>query len=93
MGRCDQMRARPQIDKPAPAAGRPADPEPPRTSLYRRLLGGNGAATGADGTNDTLEAELAERLDTVLNIAERLAASHDRHELLRTIVDGAQRFG
>ena len=85
------MRARPQLDKAASAAGRPADPEPPRTSLYRRLLGGNGAATGVDGVNDTLESELAERLDTVLNIAERLAASHDRHELLRTIVDETRR--
>ena len=34
-----------------------------------------------------LEAELAERLDTVLGIAGRLAASHDRRELLRMIVD------
>ena len=47
---------------------------------------------GADGgLSDTLEAELAERLDTVLNIAERLAATHDRRELFRTIVDETRR--
>ena len=34
-----------------------------------------------------LEVELAERLDSVLGIAERLAASHDRQDLFRTIVD------
>ena len=39
----------------------------------------------------SLEAELAERLDTVLGIAERLAASHDREELFRTIVDETKR--
>jgi diguanylate cyclase (GGDEF)-like protein len=38
-----------------------------------------------------LEAELAERLDTVLGIAGRLAASHDRAELFRTIVDETNR--
>ena len=38
-----------------------------------------------------LEAELAERLDTVLGIAGRLAASHDRSELFRMIVDDARR--
>ena len=38
-----------------------------------------------------LEAELAERLDTVLGIAGRLAASHDRRELFRMIVDETNR--
>ncbi len=38
-----------------------------------------------------LESELAERLDSVLGIAERLAASHDRQELFRTIVDETKR--
>ena len=38
-----------------------------------------------------LEAELAERLDTVLGIAERLASSHDRRELFRMIVDETRR--
>ena len=87
------MSARRRPNPPPSRAGRPPDPEPPRTSLYRRLLGSSGTTgpDGADGSNDTLEAELAERLDTVLNIAERLAASHDRHELLRTIVDETRR--
>ena len=35
--------------------------------------------------------ELAERLDTVLDIAGRLAASHDRAELFRMIVDETKR--
>jgi diguanylate cyclase (GGDEF)-like protein len=38
-----------------------------------------------------LEAELAERLDTVLGIAGRLAASHDRADLFRMVVDEAKR--
>jgi diguanylate cyclase (GGDEF)-like protein len=38
-----------------------------------------------------LESELAERLDSVLGIAEKLAASHDRQELFRTIVDETKR--
>jgi diguanylate cyclase (GGDEF)-like protein len=42
----------------------------------------------ADGA---LEAELAERLDALLGIAERLAASHDRQDLFRTIVDETKR--
>jgi diguanylate cyclase (GGDEF)-like protein len=84
------MSVRPKMNRAASSAGQPARPQRPRTSLYRRLLGGSGLA-GADGMPATLEAELAERLDTVLNIAERLAATHDRHELLRTIVDETRR--
>ncbi len=38
-----------------------------------------------------LEAELAERLDSVLGLAERLAATHDRELLFRTIVDETRR--
>ena len=38
-----------------------------------------------------LEVELTERLDTVLGIAERLAASHDREDLFRTIVEETKR--
>ncbi|MEA2630837.1 MAG: hypothetical protein QOE66_1056 [Chloroflexota bacterium] len=38
-----------------------------------------------------LEAELAERLDTVLGIAGRLAASHERADLFRMIVDETKR--
>jgi diguanylate cyclase (GGDEF)-like protein len=37
------------------------------------------------------EAELAKQLDAVLGIAGRLAASHDRNELFRMIVDETQR--
>jgi diguanylate cyclase (GGDEF)-like protein len=43
------------------------------------------------GPGPGLEAELAERLDTVLGIAGRLAASHDRADLFRMIVDDAKR--
>ena len=66
---------------PSPASPNVAVPASPRRVGF----------AGADGMPDTLEAELAERLDTVLNIAERLAATHDRHELLRTIVDETRR--
>ena len=66
------------------------DPGLARPSLYRRLLGASEGHDG-DGPTDTVEAELAERLDTVLNIAERLAATHDRREVFRTIVDETQR--
>ena len=38
-----------------------------------------------------LEAELALRLDAVLGIAERLAASHDREDLFHTIADETRR--
>lgn len=62
-----------------------------RPAIYRRSLRGTRRASpgtsGDRGTGRSLEAELAERLDTVLGIAERLAASHDRTELFRTIVD------
>jgi diguanylate cyclase (GGDEF)-like protein len=57
--------------------------------VFSQLLG---APEGPVGDRPaTLEAELAERLDTVLGIAERLAASHDRRELFRTIVDETRR--
>jgi diguanylate cyclase (GGDEF)-like protein len=88
------MSARLPPDDPASETGPGPDPDPSRPSLYRRLLGdamGGTAAEAAAGTRDGLEAELAERLDTVLNIAERLAATHDRDELLRTIVDETRR--
>ena len=67
-------------------------------SILRRIVGANPAARvqsigdGAWTTVDPrLEAELAERLDTVLGIAGRLAASHDRPELFRMIVDETKR--
>jgi len=49
------------------------------------------AAASAGAGSRSLEAELAERLDSVLGIAERLASSHDREELFRTIVDETKR--
>src|SRR5688572_4809656 len=80
----------PQIPHdPAPEPGSDVDLALTRPSLYRRLLGGSGAfgeALTAD-SSDSPETQLAERLDTILNIAERLAATHDRAELFRTIVD------
>jgi len=61
-------------------------------SLFRRLLGGEAARPADPVSGDHgLELELAERLDTVLGIAERLAASHDRQELFRMIVDETRR--
>ncbi|HUP55092.1 MAG TPA: hypothetical protein VM408_06260, partial [Methylomirabilota bacterium] len=61
-------------DEPTGEPGPVPDPAQTRPSLYRRLLGGT-EGREPDGADDTLEAELAERLDTVLNIAERLAAT------------------
>jgi len=71
--------------------------DPPRSgagpSLFRRLLGTQVVTAPArPGPGDrSLELELAERLDSVLGIAERLASSHDRQELFRTIVDETRR--
>ena len=45
----------------------------------------------SDPAAPTEHARLADRLDTVLGIAERLATSHDRLELFRTIVDETRR--
>ena len=63
-------------------------------SIFRRFIGSerNGrqdpALQGApDAIAQPVEAELAESLDTVLRIIGRLAASHDRAELVRMIVD------
>jgi len=87
------MTARPSPHDLAPEPGPDPDLVPTRPSLYRRLLGGSegSGAASADGTTDSHEAELAERLDTILNITERLAATHDRDELFRTVVDETRR--
>ena len=88
------MSARLRPVDPVSEPGPEPDIDLSRPSLYRRLLEGSprgDAAQTGDGQNETLEAELAERLDTVLNIAERLAESHDRRELFRTIVDETRR--
>ncbi len=69
-------------------------PAPSKPSLFRRLLAAPDTQPGTDplpAGPPGLESELAERLDSVLGIAERLAASHDRHELFRTIVDETKR--
>ncbi|HEX6867439.1 MAG TPA: hypothetical protein VF119_01475, partial [Candidatus Limnocylindrales bacterium] len=62
-------------------------------SILRRLVGAERAG-GTDPRSSAtpegphpVEAELAESLDTVLRIVGRLAASHDRAELVRMIVD------
>ena len=66
---------------------------PTRPSLYRRLLGGSegSGAASSNGFSDRHQSELAERLDTILNITERLAATHDRDALFRTVVDETRR--
>ena len=43
------------------------------------------------GADRTMDVDVAARLDAVLGIAGRLAASHDRQELFRTIVDETNR--
>jgi diguanylate cyclase (GGDEF)-like protein len=74
-------------------------------SIFRRFVGGERAALNqaptdpgdhlsvgpGRGPGQRAEAELAERLDTVLGIAGRLAASHDRDTLIRMIVDETTR--
>ena len=78
--------------RPRDAAGaRPGTTR--RPAVFRRLLEDDAAHADAAGTQPSLglESELAERLDSVLGIAERLAASHDRQELFRTIVDETKR--
>jgi diguanylate cyclase (GGDEF)-like protein len=81
------------------ARARPRDPVPSRPAVgddrsrpatLRRESSG-ATETSAAGSSLTLrpglESQLAERLDIVLGIAERLAATHDREEVFRTIVD------
>ena len=82
-------------------AARPDHPRTGRHGLAARSSGGSSGriATAVPETYPGqplaapmgLEAELAERLDTVLGIAGRLAASHDRRELFRMIVDETKR--
>jgi diguanylate cyclase (GGDEF)-like protein len=84
-------RVRPRVV----AGSRPEqDPAPARPSVFRKLLSVPDPGQADDGRLEPrldLESELAERLDSVLGIAERLAASHDRQELFRTIVDETRR--
>ncbi|MGK2850434.1 MAG: GAF domain-containing protein [Candidatus Limnocylindrales bacterium] len=93
------MSARADTRDPRPSDGTDPGPSMLRPSVFRRLLGVAPAAPATpspteDGSHlrvPGLESELAERLDTVLGIAERLASSHDRQELFRTIVDETRR--
>ncbi len=67
------------------------------SSTFGRLLGGERTSyvewdlASPSSSPAGLEAELAERLDSVLGIAGRLAASHDREALFRMIVDETNR--
>ena len=84
------MSASVRPDVLPPVAGLDHDAPMLRPSIFQRILAG--VPTAPIGPNDPhLESELAERLDTVLGIAERLASSHDREELFRTIVDETRR--
>jgi diguanylate cyclase (GGDEF)-like protein len=78
----------------------PASPRPERGSkaarpaLFRRLLDDERGLAGEGArpaSRSGLESELAELLDSVLGIAERLAGTHDRQEVFRTIVDETKR--
>jgi diguanylate cyclase (GGDEF)-like protein len=85
-----RVRPRDQAAAPRPTRG----PGPARPALFRRLLDEGPGSTGRvvqPGAYQGLESELAERLDSVLGIAERLAATHDRQEVFRTIVDETRR--
>jgi diguanylate cyclase (GGDEF)-like protein len=85
------------------ARSRPRDPvasRPPHGGREGRPAVVGDRSTGASETSATaarltlrpgLETELAERLDIVLGIAERSAATHDRLEVFRSIVDATLR--
>ncbi|MFL5668458.1 MAG: diguanylate cyclase [Chloroflexota bacterium] len=66
-------------------------------SILRRFIGSERTGRSdvpvpvSPPSADPPEAELAESLDTVLRIIGRLAASHDRRELVRMIVDETMR--
>jgi diguanylate cyclase (GGDEF)-like protein len=85
-----RVRSRDHAASPRPARGA----GPARPALFRRLLDdppGTASRAVRPGAYQGLESELAERLDSVLGIAERLAATHDRQEVFRTIVDETRR--
>jgi diguanylate cyclase (GGDEF)-like protein len=85
-----RVRSRDHAASPRPARGSGAA----RPALFRRLLddpAGTASRAARPGAYQGLETELAERLDSVLGIAERLAATHDRQEVFRTIVDETRR--
>ncbi|MEO6208421.1 MAG: sensor domain-containing diguanylate cyclase [Candidatus Limnocylindrales bacterium] len=81
--------ARPDIAAPEAGLDGAAPMYPP--SIFQRILAGVPTAALPEApvvapTQD-LESELIERLDMVVGIAGRLASSHDRQDLFRTIVD------
>jgi diguanylate cyclase (GGDEF)-like protein len=82
-------RVRPRDD----AGARPGSgAHPLRPAVVRRSVAFHDLdAKSPPGPSIGRESELAERLDSVLGIAEKLAASHDRQELFRTIVDETKR--
>jgi diguanylate cyclase (GGDEF)-like protein len=85
-----RVRPREHAAAPRPARGSGSA----RPAVFRRLLDEEPGPIGRavrSGAYQGLESELAERLDSVLGIAERLAESHDRQELFRTIVDETRR--
>ena len=59
--------------------------------MFRRLLPDDADPGTSAQARIGLESELAERLDSVLGIAEKLADSHDRQDLFRMIVDETKR--
>src|SRR6478752_2274654 len=99
-GRCHHrdVSVRPDNDGREPGVPGSASSATPAggPSLFRGLLRHAGEPLAAEPMTPTsvarpLEVELAERLDSVLAIAERLAESHDQQELFRTIVDETMR--
>ena len=88
-GRPDDLRGGPADDR----LGLPRGPvgADPAGAAGRAPIVERGRRARRDARLARLEAELAERLDTVLGIAGRLAASHDRAELFRMIVDETKR--
>jgi diguanylate cyclase (GGDEF)-like protein len=88
------MSARVRSRDHVAASRPPGGGGPARPALFRRLVDDQPAGTDEGprrGTSQGLESELAERLDSLLDIAERLAATHDREEVFRTIVDETKR--
>ena len=67
-----------------PAAARGAAPTPGFASRFRAAFGGASVAHR--------EAILAERVEILLGIAQRLARTLDRREIFRTIVDESNRI-
>src|SRR6478752_7928835 len=99
-GRCHHrdVSVRPDNDGREPGVPGSASSATPvgGPSLFRGLLRQTGEPLAAEPVAPSsvarpLEVELAERLDSVLAIAERLAESHDQQELFRTIVDETMR--